>query len=463
MIINSNRSITRMTEFAPLYSIVLSVITGRNGNFIESARWLNIFLFFLSIFLSGFFTFAITRNGFISVGVSLFTALSPILLDAFAGIMSEPLFILLLIIHTFLLWLYISNPDWKKMISLAVVTTLLPLTRYAGIIFSISAGILILLLGKKTFKRNLFHGVSFSAITLLPIGIWFLDLYLQLNKVGGKRFSFDLSIIGSFFRSVLSEYFVIRTWYPYYGIYPSNIINGLIEIFFTILFLSIFCLSMVSVIKNWKSPEKTHLFLMIGFVHIILYVAFIAITHAVTIPQIDIINRMLAPILPLGILILAAMFSIENQQTSKIPWKVPVIVLLAVAARYNYLITTQKMTEYYENGFGFNSREIQQAGFIDALHDLDTEKPMISNSAAFVLFHTNRFPLNINHFHNRQYGSSDGYGEKTFREKHAPLIILLPDFRNSYGEDAGELLETITTGLEQSYADSIGAIFYFAD
>jgi hypothetical protein len=461
VIINSNGTTTRMTEFAPFYSVVLGVITGQKGSFIETARWLNIFSFTLSIFLSGLFAFVISRNVIVSCVVSLFTALSPVLLDSFTGIMSEPLFILLLIIHTILFWVYLSKPNGKKFIALAVVSMFLPLTRYAGIIFPISAGILILLFGRKGIKKNLFYGVSFSALTLLPIALWFLDLYLQVNKVGGKRFTIDFSIFGSLFKSIFSEYLVLRTWYPYYGIYPSRVINGLIEIFFTVLFLIIFFLGIYRILKYWKSPEKPHLAFLICFSHTLQYLVFIAISHSITIPQIDIINRMLAPIFPLVMLILVAVFAMENQRKIKLLWILPVVVMLIIAARYNYLVTAKKVAEYHENGFGFNSREIQESGFIDALHDLDPERPMISNSAAFVLFHTNRFPLNVNHFHNRQYGSSDGYGEKTFREKHAPLIILIPDFRNSYGPDADEMLTTITTGLEQSYADPIGSIYYF--
>lgn len=463
VIINSNGTTTRITEFAPLYPVLLSIITGQSGNFIQSARWLNIISFSLTIFLSGLFSFTVTRNSVASGCVSLFVALSPVMLEAFSGMMSEPFFILLLVIHVFLLWVYISRPEFKYLIPLIFVSILIPLTRYAGIIFPISAGILTVLLGKKGFKRNIFKGFTFTIITMLPVGLWFLDLYQQLNKVGGKKFTFDLSIFGSFFRSVFSEYVVLRTWFPYYGIYPGKTTNLLIEFFFTILFVSIFSFGVYRVIKSWKSLENHHLSFLICLSHVFLYLAFIAITHSITIPQIDIINRMLAPILPLVLLILATVLSMEYQQKSKNPWQLPLVILIVIAARYNYLISVKKMSEYYENGFGFNSREIQQSGFINALHDLDQEKPMISNSAALVLFHTNRFPLDISQFHNRQYGSSDGYGERTFREKHAPLIIHLPNFRNTYGADADKLLEIITTGLEQSYADSVGSIYYYPD
>lgn len=463
VIINSNGSITRITEFAPFYPVLLSIITGRPGNFIQSARWLNIISFGLTILLSGLLSFSVTRDPVASGFVSLFIALSPVMLEAFSGMMSEPLFILLLSIHIFLLWVFISQPHWKYLLPLLLVSILIPLTRYAGIIFPISAGILIILFGKKGFKRNFVQGLSFVTITLLPVGLWFLDLYQQLNKVGGKNFSFDPSIFSSFFRSVFNEYLVLRTWYPYFGIYPARNTNLLIEFLFTLIFFTIFLLGIYRVVKNWKSPENHHLSLLICISHILLYLAFIAFTHSVTIPQIDIINRMLAPIIPLGTLFLATVLSTENSKKNKFLWQLPLMGLIVIAARYNFLITNHLMSEYYKNGHGFNSREIQQSGFIDELHDLDQNKPMISNSAAFVLFHTNRFPLNVNHFHNRQYGSSDGYGEKTFREKHAPLIIHLPDFRNSYGTDADKLLETITAGLELSYADTVGSIYYYTD
>lgn len=463
VIINSNGNATRMTEFAPLYSILLSIITGRSGNFIQSARWLGIISFTLSIFLSGLFAYVATRNHIASGCVSLFIALSPIMLDAFTGIMSEPFFILLLIIHIILLCTYVSRPEWKYFLPLVLITMLIPLTRYAGIIFPISAGILIILLGKKGFKRNLLKGLSFSAISLMPVGLWFLDLYWHLNKVGGKRFTFNLSIFGSFFRSVFSEFFVLRTWYPYFGIYPGRTINFLIELFFTLFFISIFSLGIYRVINKWKSPEKHHQLFLISTLHIFLYLVFIALTHSITTPQIDIINRMLAPILPLVMLILASVFSKEIKPIPNILWQVPLALLIVIAGRYSYLITASKMTEYYQNGFGYNSREIQQSGFLDELSRLDREIPIISNSAAFVLFHTNRFPINISIFHNRQYGSADAYGEKTFRERHAPLIIHLPDFRNTYGSEANQFLATITNGLEQSYADPVGSIYYYPE
>ena len=42
---------------------------------------------------------------------------------------------------------------------------------------------------------------------------------------------------------------------------------------------------------------------------------------------------------------------------------------------------------------------------------------MISNDAGFILYYTNRFPVQIDQFANRVFGRHNGYGERSFREK----------------------------------------------
>ena len=114
----------------------------------------------------------------------------------------------------------------------------------------------------------------------------------------------------------------------------------------------------------------------------------------------------------------------------------------------------------YEDGLGYTAKEIVQSRFIKELGDIPDGVRMISNDAAFVLFHTNRFPLPVIQFHNRPYGSGNAYGEESFRERPAALIIIYPEFRNYYGEGSSELLINLTRGLAIAYQDEIGGIYY---
>ncbi len=463
VIINSNGSTTPVTEFAPFYPVLLSLAERFSGDFIQSARWIDIISFTLTIFLIGFFTYSATENHFAAGFASVFMALSPLMLDAFSGLMSEPFFIFLMVLYAFLLWAYLTKPDRLKFILLLVVTLLLPLTRYAGIIFPVIAGFLLVVFGKKDFLRNFIKGLSFSFLSLLPISLWFLNLYINLDKVGGKHFKLDLSIFHSLSQSLISEFLVVRKWFPYYGIYPSGTVNLFITIFFSSLIIFGIVLGVISSFRENDSENHTHIFFITSLILLIAYLLFIAFSQAITQPQIDIINRTLSPAVPLFLLVAASIFSLKSRGKNSVVWQIPLLLLVISSARYEFLVTTSKVEDYFQNGFGFNSREVQESGFLTELKGLDVNKPMISNEAAFVLFHTNRFPINISLFHDRPYGGDAAYGEKTFRERNSPLIIHLPDFYNTYGVDAARLLSTITEGLITYYSGPIGAIYYYPE
>ena len=463
IIINSNGTTTHLTEFAPLYPILISLFRGNSGNYIQVARWMDIISFSAGIFMIGYLVFFVSKRFIPTLFTSIFFTFSPIILDAFSGLMSEAVFILLLIMQIFLLVIYHHESKFHILVFLVIVSVLLPLVRYAGIVFTISAGISLIVFRKNSIKKGLIKVFTFLIISLLPISIWFLNLYINLNKIGGKRFLFDFSILGSIFISLEEEYQVLKNWFPYYGIYPNNFVNLVIEVLFSALVIIILVLGFFDSWKSGKKQTKNHFLFLNCTIFLAAYVGFIAITHSITIPQIDIVDRMMSPALPIILLISASIFSIFFY---KKPYKllyILVIALFIIAARFNLLITLTKVNDYSSTGFGFLSREIQESIFLKQIYQLPLEEPMISNSAAFVLFHTNRYPLGITQFHNRPYGSGNAYGEKTFREKKAPLIILLPDFYNTYGDNADLLLSTVTEGLDLSFSDAIGRIYYYPD
>ncbi len=69
--------------------------------------------------------------------------------------------------------------------------------------------------------------------------------------------------------------------------------------------------------------------------------------------------------------------------------------------------------------------------------------------------------MQIDHFYSHMFGSGDTYGEKTFRSRQAALVLIHPDFHNTYGESSYELYRALTGGLDMVYQDEIGAIYYY--
>ncbi len=214
--------------------------------------------------------------------------------------------------------------------------------------------------------------------------------------------------------------------------------------------------------KKMKPSGETYKLVLLVIINLCAYLLFIALTHTITIPQIDIINRMLAPILPmLFILILAAVgLFVQHRRMLLVVFTA---ALLLVTLRFNFYQSSSFIAEMNENGHGYANREYSQSGIIAQIQAIPDDQRMVSNAAAFVLYYTNRFPIQVDQFANRTFGKTNGYGEKWVREKGAALIILYPEFRNFYGKAAESLLETVTQGLDAAYQDETGGIYYYPE
>jgi hypothetical protein len=225
--------------------------------------------------------------------------------------------------------------------------------------------------------------------------------------------------------------------------------------------LVVFVIRVISRKGTDPSSETPKLYFLF-VINLCAYLLFIALTHTITIPQIDIINRMLAPILPLLFILILSTVGLFIQQRRKL-WLILATVILLVTLRFNFYQSTNFIAEMNENGHGFANREYRQSGIIEHIQTIPDDQRMVSNAAAFVLYYTNRFPIQVDQFANRTFGKTDGYGEKWVREKGAALIILYPEFRNFYGNAAESLLETVTRGLDVAYQDETGGIYYYPD
>lgn len=464
IILNSNGSVTPVTEFPPLFPFILSLLTPSKGDFILTARWLDIILFSISIFTVGLLGFSAFNHPIPSLFSSIILAVSPLMVDTFSGFMSEPLFIALLLMLIFLFFEFIKFQKSALLIPVFIISSLLPLIRYAGILFVICVSFCLVLFRKKYSQKNYKLLPLYILVCLAPIGVWFLNQFNNLNKVGGKRFSLNIAQVKSVFQSILQEFKVIGGWIPYSGVYSSEIKNQFLIISFSFLFIFAITIGLMVNFKKTVRKNSRSLFLFqICLILFIAYIFFIGFTHSVTIPKIDIMDRMMSPIFPFIILIFFSSFELlsEGKRLWFIKGGLLIIVLLTI--RFFVISTFEAVEMLHTEGNGFTSRQYQQSEFLLKLDSLPADQPMISNSAAFVLFHTNRFPLQVDQFHNRLYGSGNAYGEKSFREKNAALIILYPEFRNFYGEKSDQLLHSLTAGLKVNFRDEIGGVYYYPE
>ncbi len=461
---NSNGTFTPVTEFPPFFPVIINIFTPIKGDFVATTRWINILCFFLSTFMIGLLCYQTSGNLLAVFFSTALFAFSPVMVDTFSGFMSEPIFISLLLFLVFYIYKFIKTQNKLFFFLTIVASAMLPLIRYAGLLFIFCLSFSLLFFGKKTIRESLPTFFLYLVAALTPISIWFINQFTNLNKVGGKSFLFKIEIIKDFFGSIEQEFQVLLSWIPYSGTYSNRILNNAFLIFFIGLFLTSVVHGIIAIReKNLKRSDDSLFLFILSLFLVIAYVIFIGFTHNLTIPKIDIIDRMMAPIYPFIILILI-LGLLSNAYLGKS--RVIGITLLLVAifsTRFYLLSSLGYVRELYSNGKGYTSRQFMQSDFLHQLVKLPSDQQMISNSAAFVLFHTNRFPYPVEQFPNHSFGSGNSYGEKPFRQKKAALILIFPEFRNYYGSNSDQLLNTLTAGLQVDFQDEIGGIYYYPE
>jgi len=440
VVYQSTGEVKILKEFPPFFPVLLSIFGGNKLDYINTLRWWNIFLFSSSTLFISLNIYTATRKHYLSIMAALFFISSPQIIVTFTSAMSEPLFLFLLLLSLFLYQLMLQKGNKLLQFTFLIISSLLPITRYAGILFVglFGVGLFIFSQNIRVIKR-IRNTVLYYIFTFLPVGLWVFSLFNQSNVVGGKRFSLNINIFQNIAISIFEESKVMKFWIPY----------------------------VESTIKQFISSDRTtELYKKQFFFLIILlifgYVLFIGLTHSITIPQIDIIDRMMIPIYPLCIFVfflsVDALIDKIGQENLLIIF---IVTLSFLGLRYNFLRTNSYINNMEENGHGFTARAYQQSGLIKEIQKLSLDQEIISNSSGFVLFYTNRYPMQVDNFPNYAYGSGNSYGEKSFREKNAALIILFSDFSNYYGKKSESLLYSLTNTLTAEYVGIEGGIYFY--
>ena len=418
--------IKRLTEFPPFYPFFLSLFGGLDGNYIAITRVVNSVLFAVSIFIFYSILLTISQNSLISSTITLlFASFGPII-QIFTGAMSETLFLPLLFLMWFFLILYLKGRRNLLTFSLLTIfSALLPITRYAGIVFNGVIFIILMLDQTKSLRKRIAFSTTFLVISYSPIAFWSISLLNDFGKFAGKNFGFGWGIFRAFFESFKILISVIGDWMPYAKEYPGSWKIIIAQTFLAITVLLVIAISVYWFFKekNKQTNFKTTFYLSTNL-SLVAYIALVIFMRATSSPQIDIINRTLLPLFPLILISITQIISrlLSSPRFNKLLIAAG-ITLSAFIVRYNHQTNIEYINNLHTNGIGYTARQFVESGIIEALEELDENRITISNLSGFVLFHTNKFPILIENFPNYRYGEGNAYGEKGFREDDAALIL----------------------------------------
>ena len=158
----------------PLYPLFLALVGGGLDS-LAPVKWLNVGLFAASTWVFAGLSFRLTRGSlyFSLVGCLGFVT-SIVMLEIHTAAWSEPLFIFLELLVIKELVAYLESPSWSRCLGAAVLVSLAPLCRFAGLTVLV-AGFLAVLIFRRRRWSELF---VFGAVSALP-----LAALLAFNRV----------------------------------------------------------------------------------------------------------------------------------------------------------------------------------------------------------------------------------------------------------------------------------------
>ena len=157
----------------PLYPFVmvgLSWLT--KWSVFQSAWYLNVVLYAVNIWLSGWLLYLIFKEKPIYAWVgALMILLSRSTLRIYANVASEPLFVTFMLIFFFAVAKYLRDNSWQTLWLMFIMAGLGTFQRYLGVVLFGVAGLVVIF---KEQWRGVWRSILPGVISVLPIGAWAL-------------------------------------------------------------------------------------------------------------------------------------------------------------------------------------------------------------------------------------------------------------------------------------------------
>lgn len=171
--ISGRGEVIPITGFPPLYSSVLAALGWVGLDLIEGASVLNALLFGGSLFLVGLLIHNATRSIWATMIGSGLILSSTTLLKFHGMIMTEPLYIFLMLVTIYGLVRYLDDSQRWLLILMAGFIGAATLTRFVALSLTATCVLSILLFSTTNWRRRVLDCIALGAISLVPLFFWF--------------------------------------------------------------------------------------------------------------------------------------------------------------------------------------------------------------------------------------------------------------------------------------------------
>lgn len=161
-----------ITGFPPGFSFAVALASIIIPDPLQAARWMNAFLFGANLMLVFALIWRHSESwaaGLVGQGLLL---VSPTQFQLHSWVMSEPLFIFLLLSSLILLDTYLRKSRRRLLLAAAALIAAATLTRYVGISLMVAGVVAVALFGKASLRRRVEDLAILVTVTGLPMILW---------------------------------------------------------------------------------------------------------------------------------------------------------------------------------------------------------------------------------------------------------------------------------------------------
>jgi len=378
-----------LTQYPPLYSIVLAAGGWFIGDTLQAARIIAGTIFGLNILIVGLLLYTSIRSTIwpAMIGSGVMLVASP-MINVHVMAWSEPLFILLCLLSLLALSAFFAKGKFALLLVAAVLTSLAALTRYAGMALVLTQLIGILFYSKGNWVKRVREIFIFGFISVLPL----LAYLLYNQRVSGSA----TNRILSFHPVTLPQIGLgIRTVSAWFGLPAALPIESILIGTGLILALIVFVMikqpkpEQVNSVGNPYNASPTRIFSLLA-IFTGVYGLFLLFSISFLDANTELDGRILSPIY-VTILILI----IDRTTRFLYPLKASIWKLVATIPigliLVNYLIgtvSTLSSNRFY--GIGFSTPVWRDSPLIEEIQTLPADTLIYTNIPEGIYLHTGR-------------------------------------------------------------------------
>ena len=211
---------------APLFTVVIALVSSVGIDAITAAAYANAVIFGLITVATTTWLRRHIESRFLIFWAGCAVIVSVLLARSAAAVLTDSLFILLVILSLAALDRFLDTPKWSALVLAAIWTALALLTRYIGVTVLITGWLILLMQSDSPIRQKAKQLAVYSAIAMAPVSGWMLHTYLVsglLFKSHPTGWSLPISLDRS--STIFTQWVFGDTGFEYLDALSKRILN----------------------------------------------------------------------------------------------------------------------------------------------------------------------------------------------------------------------------------------------